>query len=133
MKILLIDDSAADAALVKALLLASNFRAELRTEDNLHDGIECAHRFEPDMILLDLGMPPEGIEGTIATIPELADIGPVLILSGFEPEKYMIKCHEAGAIAFLYKQQFLKVGTEAFLHWALLTARLNWKRLHVAA
>ena len=58
-RVLIIDDNE-DAAQTLAELISS-FGAETRTAHDGHHGLECAWQFQPEVVLLDIGMP--GMDG----------------------------------------------------------------------
>ena len=58
-KVLVIEDSTTDAAIIKELLEQSNVIAEVA--QNGEDGLKAAEKMRPDLIILDLMLP--GISG----------------------------------------------------------------------
>lgn len=106
--ILLAEDEAADAHLVRLAFKASHIRADIH---HVPDGqaaldfLRDAGNPRPDLILLDLNMPRmNGIECLVALKrdPALADI-PVVILTTSAAERDIAATQAAGAAAFITK------------------------------
>ena len=60
-KILIVDDNALNIKLCKAILCKSH---EIFTATNAEEGLECARRILPDLILMDIQLP--GMDGLAA-------------------------------------------------------------------
>lgn len=82
------------------------------------EAVELAHRFRPDVCLLDISMPKmNGIEATKALAgPDVADPIPVVIITTFDRDEYVYGALKAGARGFLLKdadQELLVQAIEA--------------------
>ena len=67
------------------------------------EAVELAHRFSPDVVLMDLRMP--NVDGVVATqrlATELPDVK-VVVLTTFADDSSMLAALEAGALGFLTK------------------------------
>lgn len=71
--------------------------------ENGKEATELVHRLEPDIVLMDIGMPVlNGLEATRRIKKEFPHIR-VVILSAFDNEKYMHQVIQAGAHGYLLK------------------------------
>jgi two-component system, NarL family, response regulator NreC len=71
--------------------------------ENGKEATELVHRLEPDIVLMDIGMPIlNGLEATRRIKKDLPHIK-VLILSAFDNEKYIHQVVQAGAHGYLLK------------------------------
>lgn len=80
-QIMIVDDSPTDAHLLQKILEKNGFQT--LTAENASEGIECAKREKPDLILMDVVMPGlNGFQATreLTTNPETAAI-PVIIVT----------------------------------------------------
>lgn len=104
MKILLIDDEPANVALLEAVLSESGY-TRLKSITNSWQAVDTCREFEPDLILLDLMMPPpDGFEilGTIRSGRSRIFL-PVIVLTADINEETKRRALRAGATDFLLK------------------------------
>jgi DNA-binding NarL/FixJ family response regulator len=93
-------------------VVRSGLRGMLRSQADLEvvaeapDGIQAvalAHRFRPDVVLMDLRMPRmDGVEATGKIKAELPEVQ-VLVLTTYETDADILHAVEQGAIGFLLK------------------------------
>jgi CheY-like chemotaxis protein len=108
-KILVVDD---DSVILKAFsvrLKASDY--DVLTASNGPDAVNAVRTQKPDAILLDINFPPE-FDGVawdgflimewLRRLEEAAGT-PIFIISGGDPEKYITRARELGAVAFFRK------------------------------
>ena len=99
-EILLIEDDPQIRKVLKAILVAEDYRLYEATTAN--DGVAQAASRNPDLILLDLGLPDrDGIE-VIREIRNWSQL-PILILSARDREKDKIEALDAGADDYVTK------------------------------
>ena len=93
--------------------------------DNGAEAVELAVRLQPDVILMDVKMPVmDGLEATRRI--RAADVdAQILILTGTETEIGSEDATEAGANAFLRKEQGVEELRQVFLGVASLAAVLG--------
>lgn len=108
-KILVVDD---DSVILKAFsikLKASDY--DVVTAANGPDAVNAVRTQKPDAVLLDINFPPE-FEGVVwdgfrimewLRRLEEAEDTPIFIVSGGDPEKYITRARELGAVAFFRK------------------------------
>ncbi|WP_448596092.1 response regulator [Thermoflexus hugenholtzii] len=103
-RILIVDDHAIVRAGIRALLqLYPDFEVVGEAADG-HEAILQTRRLQPDVVLMDIGMP--GMDGLAAT-SEIVHIAPrtrVLILSQYENREYVMPALRAGAAGYVLKR-----------------------------
>ncbi len=129
--ILLVEDEAADAHLVKAALAENHILADLHHVLDGREALEYLRRQgpryatarRPNLILLDLNMPRmDGRECLVAlkSDPDLADI-PVVVLTTSAVERDVLASYKLGAAGFITKPldalQFIAAIRELGEYW----------------
>jgi CheY-like chemotaxis protein len=102
-RLLVVDDEAGLQRLVRRQAEAAGF--EVTTADTGAAGVQLALSEQPDVILLDLGLPDtSGIEvvASLKRDPQTASI-PILVWSGSDESEGSARAFEAGAAAYLDK------------------------------
>ncbi|MFA5309624.1 MAG: PAS domain S-box protein [Dehalococcoidales bacterium] len=125
-KILLIEDNADDAELIRRTLeisTAGNF--EVTVVRSLHEGLALIARKPPDLILTDLGLPDSHGMDTVTNILLDAPHIPLVVLSGFDDEAIAIKAVQSGAQDYLVKGQIESPQLERSLRYSIERARLQ--------
>lgn len=125
-KILVVDDHPAIRMVVNILLQQDDHHIVAEV-DNGVDAVSMARKYQPDMVVLDIGIPRlDGIE-VIKRLKEMdADIK-VVILSAQATHHIMVRCLQAGANGFisklddlsLLKTVLVKVGKVSFISLAM--------------
>ena len=126
MKILAIDDEPANIALLDAILSDDGF-TQVRTVTESRLALAAYREFEPDLILLDLMMPPPDGFSILETLrAERTEIFlPIIVLTADASEATKIRALRDGATDFLLKP---------FDHLEMLlrlTNSLETRRLHL--
>jgi len=98
--ILVIDDEAAIRRLLKSCLDSDEFK--LIEASTAEEGIDQIAKRNPDLVLLDLGLPDEDGRQVIETVRGWSQV-PIIILSGRGQEEIKVKCLEAGADDYVTK------------------------------
>jgi two-component system, chemotaxis family, CheB/CheR fusion protein len=102
LRLLVVDDNQ-DAAFTLGMLL-KHAGGEVATAFDGETAIEIAQTFEPDVVLLDIGLPGiDGYEVARRLRKQLAGQAAVVALTGFGQEKDRRLCFEAGFDAYLVK------------------------------
>lgn len=118
MKLLLIEDSAADVALVEAHLAEGLQGARIDAEARLSDGLARLGAARYDAVLLDLGLPDSrglvGLEHVLST----PDAPPVIVLTGLDDLRLGIDAVKAGAQDYVLKQSIGSGSLVKALHHA---------------
>jgi sigma-B regulation protein RsbU (phosphoserine phosphatase) len=101
--VLLIEDNAGDADLVRLRLVESNPAVAVDCVKRLADGLESLKRDSPSLVLLDLNLPDSQGAETFRKVLEKAPGVPVVILSGQDDQGLAIKALHQGAQDYLVK------------------------------
>jgi diguanylate cyclase (GGDEF)-like protein len=107
MHILLVDDSPADARLIREYLCeVKDFPFELTHANRLRAGLECLAQSETpfDVILLDLSLPDSQDLDALINIRSQTHL-PIIVQSGMDDEELAIRVVQEGAQDFLIKGQ----------------------------
>jgi RNA polymerase sigma factor (sigma-70 family) len=101
--VVVVDDEPMVCAHLRTILSAAG---DLGVVDEAHDGaagVEAVRRSRPDVVLMDLRMP--GVDGltAIERIGRLPDPPPVVALTTFDADQYVLRALRAGAAGFLVK------------------------------
>jgi len=106
-KLLLVDDNAEDVFLTRRMLenSAGRFQFQIDHCSNLTDALDYLAGPNPDIVLLDLGLPDslglETLERVLAVAPNL----PIVVFTGLSDEDLGIKAVQKGAQDYLVKGQ----------------------------
>jgi putative two-component system response regulator len=104
MKILIVDDEPANVALLQEVLVENGYaRTEAVRDSKLV--LEACKKFQPDLILLDLMMPPPDGFAILESLRSADDENflPVVVLTADTNEETKRRALEAGATDFLCK------------------------------
>lgn len=104
MKLLIADDHALLRRSLRALLEARGFDVLGEAKDG-EEAVEMARRLEPDVVLMDIGLPGiDGIAATRAILAERPEVR-VVVITGFLEEEHLVQALEAGAQGYLLKNE----------------------------
>ncbi|MBM4446485.1 MAG: response regulator [Chloroflexi bacterium] len=103
-KILLIEDNTGDVRLIREMLAEMPDASwELESVGQLSTGLECVAKQQPDIILLDLGLPDsQGLE-TLDKICSKTTTVPIVVLTGLDDEAIASEAVHKGAQDYLLK------------------------------
>jgi len=104
-KVLLVEDDAADSRLIERLLTTCSQPVEFMTElaESLSAALECLASAEYDMVLLDLSLPDSsGIE-TVRKVGEVNPRIPIVVITALNDEETGLLAIKNGAADFLVK------------------------------
>ncbi|MFG3280876.1 response regulator [Streptomyces sp. NPDC048111] len=102
-RVVVVDDEAMVCGFLRTILGSA---ADIEVVAEAHDGaagIEAVQRHRPDVVLMDLRMP--GMDG-ITAIDRLVRGGqapPIVVLTTFDADQYVLRALRAGATGFLVK------------------------------
>jgi DNA-binding NarL/FixJ family response regulator len=102
-RVVVVDDEPMVCAHLRTILGSS---PAIEVVDEAHDGaagVEAVVRSRPDVVLMDLRMP--GVDGitAIERIGLLSDPPPIVVLTTFDADQYVLRALRAGAAGFLVK------------------------------
>jgi diguanylate cyclase (GGDEF)-like protein len=102
--VLLIEDNAADARLVREMLLDVNStRFHLTHVDRIAHAVQLLGQVSFDAVLLDLGLPDAKGLGAVTPVCNAAPDVPIIVLSGMEDEHLGVQAVQLGAQDYLVK------------------------------
>lgn len=102
MKILHIEDSPEIQTTVELLFKVVMPEASLYTAGTGSEGIDVVRYSQPDIVLLDLGLPDISGYEVITRVRELSPV-PIVIMTARREEAVRAKCFELGADDFIVK------------------------------
>ena len=103
-RVLLVDDHTILKEGLKALLNLSEDIQVIAEAADGREAIDCVHRYDPDVVVMDIAMP--GMGGIEAT-RRITNANPhsrVLILSQHDNERYVLPVLQAGALGYVVKR-----------------------------
>jgi DNA-binding response OmpR family regulator len=104
--VLLIEDSPADADLVRTRLLEGNSDLEVSCADRLSTGLAALALKPPAVVLLDLNLPDSHGAQTFRNVRNQAPGIPVVVLSGVDDEELAAQAVHEGVQDYLVKGAF---------------------------
>ncbi|WP_049576474.1 response regulator transcription factor [Streptomyces sp. SBT349] len=102
-RVVVVDDEPMVCGFLRSILGSAH---DLEVVAEAYDGaagVEAVARERPDVVLMDLRMP--GVDGlsAIERIGELKDPPPIVVLTTFDADQYVLRALRAGAAGFLVK------------------------------
>lgn len=102
-RVVVVDDEQMVCVFLRTILGSAD---DIEVVGEAHDGaagVETVARCKPDVVLMDLRMP--GMDGltAIERISEFADPPPIVVLTTFDADQYVMRALRAGAAGFLVK------------------------------
>lgn len=114
--VLLIEDDEADAQFTERLLRRAMPKFSMRVAGSVVSGIDRLREAEPDVILLDLGLPDcRGLEGLEQILPLVSGV-PVIVQSGLDDDELAIRALSAGAQDYIVKGQAPEILGRSIRH-----------------
>ena len=102
MKILIIEDDADITSMISLSLIMRWPELEILQSITGNDGIKLAEKYQPDMIILDLGLPDIDGFDVLKSVKTFLNI-PVLIITVRNDDRYVITGLELGADDYMIK------------------------------
>lgn len=102
-RVLLADDHRLMRAGLRALLKSLDLVEVVAEAGNGHEAIQLAEQHQPDIVIMDIGMPElNGLEAT-ARMVKLAPAPRIIVLSMHANEEYVRRALQAGVAGYLLK------------------------------
>lgn len=102
-RVLLADDHSLMRAGLRALLKSLELVQVVAEAGNGHEAIQLAEQHQPDIVIMDIGMPElNGLEAT-ARMVKLTPAPRIIVLSMHANEEYVRRALQAGAAGYLLK------------------------------
>jgi len=124
-RILLIEDNPGDVRLIREMLAeVPDVSFELESAGRLSTGLKCLAKKQPDIVLLDLGLPDsQGLE-TLGKICSKTTTVPIVVLTGLDDEAIANQAVHKGAQDYL-----LKDDINDRLLWRVMRYAIERKRM----
>ncbi|MHC4740380.1 MAG: ATP-binding protein [Planctomycetota bacterium] len=131
-KVLLVEDNAADCRLVERILGRYSWSVEFEVDSvgSLSDAVEMLNNSEHDVVLLDLGLPDSSGVEAVQTVNRINPHIPIVVLTASDSEQEGLAAIESGASDFLTKGQATDNAIVRTILYALARKREieNWWR-----
>jgi two-component system cell cycle response regulator len=125
-RVLLVEDEAGDAHLVKMKLgQTQSGHFEVTWAQSLNEAQRCLAASPFDVLLLDLSLPDSEGLATIRSAREMAMDIPIVVLSGRGDTDFALTALEAGAADYMVKGDFGYDGVARVIRYALLRAEME--------
>lgn len=119
-KVLLVEDNQGDTAFMREMLEASRPpRFEIVSVSRLQEALERTTEWQPDVILLDLGLPDSRGLGTLGKMVGRSLDIPIVVLTGVADEGVVAEAMKMGAQDYLVKGQVERDGLERSIRYAI--------------
>lgn len=108
MRFLLIEDEPSAVTLTSRLL--GDFASRIDDTSRLSTAMEMVVHYDYDVVILDLTLADSRREDTVEAIPKLRRLAnaPIVVMTGWSDPKMKERCLEAGADAFVNKNEITK-------------------------
>jgi two-component system, response regulator PdtaR len=126
--IMLIEDSAEDAQLVREMLDDRGYIYVLKRTDRLSSGLKLLEEESFDVVLLDLGLPDSAGFDALTQIRNQAPPLPIIILTGLSDEALAVKAISLGAQDYLVKGNFAADALYRSISHSIERQRLETER-----
>lgn len=132
LRVLLVEDSLADAFLIEEALATSEPRHEVVVAYTLAQGLDAIHTDSFDVILSDLTLPDarglDAVRRLCTAAPEAA----LLVLSGLEDDELGVQAVQLGAQDYLVKGGASLGGIQRSIRYAVERKRAEQRLFHMA-
>jgi len=109
LRVLLVEDSAADAELVTERLLESALNAATRRVDSEEAFARALVEFEPDVVLADHSLAQFNAVEALRVMRTLPSTAPLIVVSGALDERTAVACLRAGAEDIVLKSNLRRL------------------------
>jgi len=125
-RVLLVEDDASDASLIRQLLRLSRFpRFEIDLAGTLADASRFLQSNPPEVLLLDLSLPDSSGLATVQAGRQAAGGLPIVVLTGHDDAEFALRTLELGAQDYLVKGSFDSDGLVRAIRHAISRSRLE--------
>lgn len=128
-RILLVEDSPSDAALVRELFSGvPDLVFEIEQVQRLSDALSRLEQQAFDVVLLDLGLPDSDGVDTFARLHRQAPDVPILVLTSLEDEATGLKAIRSGAQDFIGKKHLQSALLKTSVRYSVIRAQVQLER-----
>ncbi|MDD0977064.1 response regulator transcription factor [Pseudomonas fontis] len=107
-KVLIVDDHTTILFAIRMLLERDNYHVVGEARDG-SEAVEMARRLQPDVVILDLGLPKLDGLSVLERLHTLPSAPRIMVLTGRPPRLFARRCIESGASAFVRKDEDLDI------------------------
>jgi signal transduction histidine kinase len=125
LNIVLLEDNVADARLIELMLHNLDQKFKFECIDNLEEGIEMIHFFNPDVILSDLNLTDSHSLGTIESLLEHFSDIPIIAMTGMGHDEIGMNAINIGAQDFLEKGFFDEKQLSRAIYYSIERMKLK--------
>lgn len=108
-KVLLVEDSERDAALMLLYLRRGGFEPTLERVESEQEMKHHLEKTDWDVVISDYNLPKFSAHGALQTLRDGGHTVPLIVLSGGVPESEIEKVMKAGAIQYLGKERMKEI------------------------
>jgi len=109
-RLLLLEDSDADAARITEELRLQGIEAEVCRVGSREAFLDALQTFQPDLVLADYRLPQfDGLMAIAATREQAPDV-PLVVVTGSIDEETAVECMKAGAADYVLKEHLARLG-----------------------
>ena len=109
-RLLLLEDSDADAARITEELRLQGIEAEICRVGGREAFLEALQTFQPDLVLADYRLPQfDGLMAIAVTREQAPDV-PLVVVTGSIDEETAVECMKAGAADYVLKEHLARLG-----------------------
>jgi PAS domain S-box-containing protein len=127
LRVLILEDSAADAELMEFQLEKDSIDFVSRRVDTRSGFLQQLATFKPDLILADYSLPKFDALQALQLSKKMAPLTPFIIVTGSISEEIAVECMKQGADDYLLKDRLARLG-EAVRH-SLTNSRLQVEKM----
>jgi two-component system sensor histidine kinase UhpB len=109
LKILILEDSDADAQIILRLLNKSNPGYEFNIVVNKKSYLEALDNYKPDVVLSDNSLPQFNATEALKILRERSTFIPFIMVTGTIPEEYVVDIIKSGADDFILKDRLARL------------------------
>ena len=110
LRILLLEDRAADAELIADVLRSNNIIFTAKRVDSKDGFIRALSEFAPDVVLADHGLAQFNAVEALKLLRALRPVAPLIVVSGALDERVAVQCLKSGAQDIVLKSNLRRLG-----------------------
>jgi DNA-binding NarL/FixJ family response regulator len=133
LRVLLLEDSAADGELIASELQRAGLQSVVKRTDSRDEFTRALREFSPDVVLSDHGLPQFSAAAALQLVQTIRPIAPLILVTGNLDEQSMIATIRAGAESLVLKSNLrrLRPAIEAAISNRRLLEQLSPRQIEV--
>src|SRR5258706_503725 len=109
LKILMLEDNANDAFLIKHLLFIDKINCEISLAEDKNSFLQALKQFQPDIILCDHSLPQFSSIDALAIAQQLVPDTPFIMVTGTVMEEYAANMIKMGVDDYVFKDRMARL------------------------